>query len=132
MAPQINDHSRSDIGNIMARISILLFTAGIILILVPAFRNQGIPTLNNYIPVIIDPLYYCGLFLLALGILISVIRVFKDLKHAVLTYRGRATEIEIPTINTPSWYDLKKKDYQSILFSLTVQYLFFTQNRVKT
>ena len=38
------------------------------------------------------------------------IRVFKDLKHAVLTYRGRATEIEIPTVNTPSWYDLKKKD----------------------
>ena len=77
MAAKITRHSRTDIGNIMERI--LLFAVGIILILVPAFRNQGIPTLNNYIPVIIDPLYYWGLFLLALGILISVIRIFKDL-----------------------------------------------------
>ena len=83
MAPQINGHSRSDIGNFMERTSILLFAAGIILILIPAFRNQGTPSLNNYIPVIIDPLYYWGLFLLALGTLISVIRVFKDLNGVV-------------------------------------------------
>ena len=38
------------------------------------------------------------------------IRVFKNLDHALLTYRGRATEIEIPINNTPSWYDLKEKD----------------------
>jgi len=38
------------------------------------------------------------------------IRVFPDLKRAILTYRGRGTEIEIPTINAPSWYDLKNKD----------------------
>tara|TARA_Y100000590_G_scaffold95305_2_gene108096 strand:+ start:10023 stop:11063 length:1041 start_codon:yes stop_codon:yes gene_type:complete len=38
------------------------------------------------------------------------IRVFKNLENALLTYRGRATEIEIPIINTPSWYDLRKKD----------------------
>lgn len=38
------------------------------------------------------------------------IRVFPDLKRAILTYRGRGTEIEIPTINSPTWYDLKNKD----------------------
>ena len=38
------------------------------------------------------------------------IRVFPDMKNAILTYRGRGTEIEIPTINSPSWYNLKNKD----------------------
>lgn len=31
------------------------------------------------------------------------IRVFKDLDRAILTYRGRGVEIEIPTNVTPSW-----------------------------
>ena len=55
------------------------YYSGTVAILVPAFRDQGEATLNNYIPVIIDPTYYWGLVLLALGILILVIRVFKDL-----------------------------------------------------
>ncbi len=32
------------------------------------------------------------------------IRVFDDLEHASLNYRGRGLEIEIPTVITPSWY----------------------------
>jgi len=32
------------------------------------------------------------------------IKVYEDLEHAVLTYRGRGLEIEIPTATTPSWY----------------------------
>ena len=32
------------------------------------------------------------------------IRVFEDLEHAVVTYRGRGVEIEIPTTITPSWH----------------------------
>lgn len=31
------------------------------------------------------------------------IRVYADLEHAVVTYRGRGVEIEIPTATTPSW-----------------------------
>ena len=38
------------------------------------------------------------------------IRVFPGNKFALLTYRGRGTEIEIPITNYPSWYDLSKKD----------------------
>ena len=38
------------------------------------------------------------------------IRVFPDKEHAILTFRGRGTEIEVPTTNTPSWFDLKNKD----------------------
>ncbi len=32
------------------------------------------------------------------------IKVYDDLRHAVVTYRGRALEIEMPTIVTPSWF----------------------------
>ena len=32
------------------------------------------------------------------------IKVYDDFEHAVVTYRGRGTEIEIPTSVTPSWY----------------------------
>jgi broad specificity phosphatase PhoE len=32
------------------------------------------------------------------------IKVYKDYEHAVVTYRGRGLEIEIPTAVTPSWY----------------------------
>ena len=38
------------------------------------------------------------------------IRVFPDKEHAILTFRGRGTEIEVPITNTPSWFDLKNKD----------------------
>jgi broad specificity phosphatase PhoE len=31
------------------------------------------------------------------------IRVYDDLEHATLTYRGRAVELDIPTTVTPSW-----------------------------
>jgi hypothetical protein len=30
--------------------------------------------------------------------------VYDDHEHAVLTYRGRGLELEIPTLATPSWY----------------------------
>jgi broad specificity phosphatase PhoE len=31
------------------------------------------------------------------------IRVYSDLEHAIVTYRGRGVEIEIPTTTTPPW-----------------------------
>jgi hypothetical protein len=32
------------------------------------------------------------------------IRVLKDLRRAIVTYRGRGVEIEIPTNDSPSWF----------------------------
>jgi hypothetical protein len=29
--------------------------------------------------------------------------VYADLQHAIVTYRGRGVEIEIPTTATPPW-----------------------------
>lgn len=41
---------------------------GLPLLFVPALRDAGEATLNNYIPVIIDPLYYLGLLLIGAAV----------------------------------------------------------------
>jgi hypothetical protein len=53
--------------------------AASVLLLVPAWLDRGEASLNNYVPVIIDPIYYAGLVLLALSLLLAVIRVFVNL-----------------------------------------------------
>ena len=50
-----------------------------ILLLVPAWLDRGEPSLNNYIPVIIDEIYYIGLIILALSILLVVVRMIYNL-----------------------------------------------------
>lgn len=42
--------------------------AAIILLGLPALLDRGEPSLNNYVPVIIDPLYYVGLIAIAAGV----------------------------------------------------------------
>lgn len=59
--------------------SIIGSMAGTVLLFVPAWLNRGQPSLNNYLPVIIDPIYYAGLLVLGLSILLSVIRLFVNL-----------------------------------------------------
>ena len=77
--PNTNVISHMPFSPLMEKCSILLFITGVLALLIPAFSNEGTPSLNNYIPVIISPLYYWGLLLLALGVLILVIRVLIDL-----------------------------------------------------
>ena len=50
-----------------------------VLLLIPAWLDRGEPSLNNYVPVIIDPLYYLGLVLLAGGVALAAIRVLANL-----------------------------------------------------
>ena len=57
------------------QLSLALTCMGFIGIFVSPFRDSGEPSLNNYIPVIIDPIYYTGISLLFLGILLSFCRV---------------------------------------------------------
>ena len=65
-------------ANVLDKAGLCLTVIGTILLLIPALLDRGEPTLNNYIPVIIDPLYYSGLVLLALGVFFSIIPVFKN------------------------------------------------------
>ncbi len=46
-----------------------------LLLLIPALLDRGVPTLNNYVPAIIDPLFYLGLALLAGGLCLPVLRL---------------------------------------------------------
>jgi hypothetical protein len=59
----IMDASRPPTSLMLA--SPLAAALGLPLLFVPALRDAGEATLNNYIPVIIDPLYYAGLLLIA-------------------------------------------------------------------
>jgi len=49
------------------------------LLFVPALLDRGEPTLNNYVPVIIDPLYYAGLALMAISMALAVLRLLLNL-----------------------------------------------------
>ncbi|MBT3915370.1 MAG: hypothetical protein HN731_15175, partial [Rhodospirillaceae bacterium] len=68
----------SDETSLLDKSGLALATLGTILLLIPSLLDRGEPTLNNYIPVIIDPLYYSGLVLLALGVLAGILCVFRD------------------------------------------------------
>jgi heme/copper-type cytochrome/quinol oxidase subunit 1 len=49
------------------------------LLFVPTLTDRGEPTLNNYVPVIIDPLYYLGLLALAASLVLAVLRLMLNL-----------------------------------------------------
>lgn len=57
------------------RAGLLALAVACVLLFVPALLDRGEPTLNNYIPAIIDPVYYLGLVVLALGLALPVFRL---------------------------------------------------------
>jgi hypothetical protein len=54
------------------------------LLFVPALLDRGDATLNNYVPVIIDPLYYAGLALLASSIACAALRLLLSVRITAL------------------------------------------------
>jgi hypothetical protein len=54
------------------------------LLFVPAFVDRGDATLNNYVPVIINPLYYIGLVVLGLAVAAVVLRLLANLRWRTL------------------------------------------------
>jgi cytochrome c oxidase subunit 1 len=63
------------------------------LLFVPALLDRGEPTLNNYVPVIIDPLYYAGLGLLAGSIGCAALRLLSSVRAASLRRDGVAATV---------------------------------------
>lgn len=57
-------------------LAVALCAGAFVLLLVPALLDRGEPTLNNYVPVIVDPLYYAGLAAMAAGIALAVVRLW--------------------------------------------------------
>ena len=61
-------------ARVLGRVAVWLGLIAFILLFIPGFRDHGEPSLNNYVPVIIDPLYYTGLCIFALSLAIQFIR----------------------------------------------------------
>ena len=62
-------------GDRLGRIGVILGSAGVVLLLIPALADQGEPSLNNYVPVVGHPLFYVGLGIHALGVAVASLRL---------------------------------------------------------
>ena len=56
-------------------LGLALAAAGAVALVVPALLNVGEPELNNYVPIVVHPLYSLGLALVAAGVALAVIRL---------------------------------------------------------
>ncbi len=63
----------------LGRPAVILAYTGALLMAVPSFMDRGEASLNNYIPVIIDPLYYAGLLSFAAALIMSVLRFIANI-----------------------------------------------------
>ncbi len=59
----------------LGKLAVAGMTLAFPLLFVPALLDRGEPTLNNYVPVIIDPLYYAGLAVMGLSMTLAVARL---------------------------------------------------------
>ena len=62
----------------LGRIGLALVSMSFPMLFLPAFHATTTATLNNYVPVIIHPVYYLGLAFFALGALMPVLRLFAN------------------------------------------------------
>lgn len=62
----------------LGQAGLALFGITFPLLFVPAFKSESVASLNNYVPVIIDPTYYLGLVVLAVAVLLPVIRLLAN------------------------------------------------------
>lgn len=66
-------------GHRLADLAWLGTAASFPLLFVPALMDRGEATLNNYVPAIVDPIYYAGLVALGGGIAAAVVRLLVNL-----------------------------------------------------
>ncbi len=59
----------------LGSVGLVAAVVGTVLLVVPALLNVGEPELNNYVPVVVHPLYYLGLALVGLGVALPVVRL---------------------------------------------------------
>lgn len=79
-----------------------LTVVAFVFLFIPAWMNKGEPILNNYVPVITDPLYYMALMALGVAMALMALRVLLNLpgrpsEHAmgmdILTLSGVAASV---------------------------------------
>ncbi len=68
-------------GILIGRAAMYGFGLSFIMLLIPALADLGEPSINNYIPLLVHPLYFAGLALLALCLALPIIRLLIFLPH---------------------------------------------------
>jgi cytochrome c oxidase subunit 1 len=80
------DHGGRRRGSELAdRTGFIAAATGTVFILIAAFLDRGEATLNDYLPMIIDPFFYAGVGLMALGFLLSALRMLSGLARVTAT-----------------------------------------------
>lgn len=64
---------------VLGPVGLWVGAVGCLLLFLPALLNWGEPSLNNYVPVLIHPMFHAGLVLLAAGVALVVARLFVNL-----------------------------------------------------
>ncbi|MDG2244257.1 MAG: cbb3-type cytochrome c oxidase subunit I [Rhodospirillaceae bacterium] len=67
------------LATFVGRIGLSAAGLSFLVILTPVLLNLGEPSANNYIPVLIHPIFFAGLMLLALGLALPVIRLLAQI-----------------------------------------------------
>ncbi len=62
-------------GTLVGRASMYGFGMSFIMLLIPALADLGEPSINNYIPLLVHPLYFAGLALMAVCLALPIIRL---------------------------------------------------------
>ena len=70
-------------GRSTGRSAVWMVAAAEILLMAPALKHDTIPSLNNYVPAILDPLYYLGLVFLFMGVMFVILRLVAALIRRV-------------------------------------------------
>lgn len=63
------------LGIVAGRAAVYGFGLSFIMLLIPALADLGEPSINNYIPLLVHPLYFAGLTLLAVCLSLPIIRL---------------------------------------------------------
>ena len=66
-------------GRMLGPIGMTLTAGGAVLLVVPALFNWGEASLNNYVPVLIHPLFYVGLLGMVVGVAVEIVRLLLNL-----------------------------------------------------
>ena len=78
---QSRDTETSGFGILIGRAAVYGFGLSFVMLLIPALADLGEPSINNYIPLLVHPLYFAGLTLLALCLALPILRLLIILSH---------------------------------------------------
>jgi len=73
---------------LLGRAAVAGFAISFVLLLIPALADLGEPSINNYVPILVHPLYVAGLCLLALSLAVPILRLLVLLMHERVVEAG--------------------------------------------